>query len=483
MISLCLTPVVRDLFLKAGFVDNPDGKRKLHARPIPRVGGVAIAIAYLAALSSFYWAPLEHSFDLGKNWNSIAGIVTAGLVVFAIGLVDDLIGLRAWQKFLGQAIAACIAYFSGVQFNLGNFNVDFLSLPLTVIWLIACSNALNLIDGLDGLAAGSAMFSTATILVGGLLTNNLELALVTVPLLGALLGFLRYNFNPASVFLGDSGSLPMGFILGCYGILWSQKSATVLGITAPMFAMAVPMIDVGLSIVRRFLSGKPIFGADRGHIHHKLLDLGLTPRRAALAMYAVSAIFAVLTLLMHSFQNQFGGLIIVLFCVCAWVGVQHLGYVEFAKARQILFAGGFRQIIDIQSRLSRLERELSEAQTLDAYWQILSDRCADFGFVGLRLSLEEATLNHGNVDADPGVWQMRISLGARQYLNFYRPPVDEMRTTELSGFVTVVTKTLQEKREAIAAAAAAARSEGLAPVLTMHPVPVPVRARHAAGGR
>src|SRR5262249_46286320 len=153
------------------------------------------------------------------------------------------------------------------------------------------------------------------------------LAAATIPLVGALLGFLRYNFNPATVFLGNSGSLLIGFLLGSYGILWSQKSATILGMTAPLMALAIPLLDTLLSLVRRFLRRQPLFVGDRGQIHHRLLDRGLTPRRVALIFYALCGIAAVFSLTVAT--NQFEGLVLVVFCGAAWIGIQHLGYVEF----------------------------------------------------------------------------------------------------------------------------------------------------------
>ena len=156
-----------------------------------------------------------------------------------------------------------------------------MAVPLTILWLVGCSNAFNLIDGLDGLATGVGLFATATAFLSALLTGNIALAIVTAPLLGALLGFLPYNFSPASIFMGDCGSLTVGFLLGCFGVIWSQKSATLLGMTAPLIALAIPLLDTALAIARRFLRRQPVFGADRGHIHHRLLARGFTPRRVA----------------------------------------------------------------------------------------------------------------------------------------------------------------------------------------------------------
>jgi UDP-GlcNAc:undecaprenyl-phosphate GlcNAc-1-phosphate transferase len=210
------------------------------------------------------------------------------------------------------------------------------------LWLLACTNAFNLIDGLDGLAAGVGLFATITTLCAALIHGNLELALATAPLAGALIGFLRYNSNPASIFLGDCGSLSIGFLLGCYAVLWSQKSATLLGMTAPIIVLAVPMVDVVLSIIRRFLSQKAIFGADRGHIHHRLLDLGLTPRRAVLIVYCFCACAASVSLVQSTFHNHYSAFFVLLFCIGTCFAIANLGYTEFRVAGQLLLKAAFQ---------------------------------------------------------------------------------------------------------------------------------------------
>src|SRR5581483_11066131 len=165
--------------------------------------------------------------------------------------------------------------------------LDWVGIPLTVVWLLGCTTAITLIDGVDGLAAGGGQFATITTTAIALVQHNPQLAFATVPLAGALLAFLRYNFSRATVFLGDCGSLLIGFLLGCYGTVWSYKSATLVGMTAPLIVLAIPLLDTTLAVGRRLLLGKPVFGADRGHIHHRLLDRGLTPRGVAIALYMV----------------------------------------------------------------------------------------------------------------------------------------------------------------------------------------------------
>ena len=178
-----------------------------------------------------------------------------------LGLLDDLFHLRPWQKLFGELLAAGVAYGFGLHVEglAGYAAASWLSLPLTVLWLVLCTNAFNLIDGMDGLATGAGLFATLTIVLAAVLQTNTSLALAAVPLVGALLGFLRYNFNPATVFLGDSGSLLIGFLLGCFGVVWSLKTATIFGIVAPVMAMCVPLLDVVLSVARRFHKGAPRF--------------------------------------------------------------------------------------------------------------------------------------------------------------------------------------------------------------------------------
>ena len=179
---------------------------------------------------------------------------------------------------------------------------------------------------------GLGLFAAATTLIAALLQSNVPLALATAPLVGALLGFLRYNFNPATIFLGDSGSLFLGFLLGCYGVLWSQKSATILGMTAPLLVLFIPLLDTALVIVRRFLRRQPIFTGDRGHIHHKLLERGFARRRVA-PLYAASVVGAVCSIAIM--QAQFSVIVIVFFGLLLFIGVWCLGYAEFGIATRM----------------------------------------------------------------------------------------------------------------------------------------------------
>jgi UDP-GlcNAc:undecaprenyl-phosphate/decaprenyl-phosphate GlcNAc-1-phosphate transferase len=315
--------------------------------------------------------------------------------------------------------------------------------PLTMAWLLGCTNAFNLIDGIDGLAAGVGLFATLTTLIAALLGSNPALALATGLLAGALLGFLRYNFNPASVFLGDCGSLSIGFVLGCFGVIWSQKAATAVGMTAPLIALCIPILETVLSIVRRFLRGKPIFGADRRHIHHRLLDLGFSARTAALLMYGAAGIAAGCSLLINFADTRFGGAIILLFCAGAWIGVQHLGYGEFGAARHVIFGGVIPRVINAEVILKHLEAGLGAAVSADEKWQVLAATSRKMGFNQLDLTFEGRTWNEslGSVPAYK-CWQMQIPLNGLGTANFSIPINASVHPATLASFAAIVWRSL-----------------------------------------
>jgi UDP-GlcNAc:undecaprenyl-phosphate GlcNAc-1-phosphate transferase len=275
-----------------------------------------------------------------------------------------------------------------------------------------------------------------------LIDHNLQLALVTMPLAGCLAGFLRYNFNPASVFLGDCGSLLVGFLLGCYGLIWEQHSVTLVGLTAPLLAVSIPLLDTTLAVLRRFLRDRPIFAADRRHIHHMLLARGLTVRRTALLMYAVCGLVAALSLLVHTSRNQLGGLIILLFCVIAWVGIQHLGYTEFATARQLFLKGSLRRLIDSQSMLHEFEKELLATASFEDMWSVLTRAADKFEFSVVRLCIQGAIFEHRSGIVDLATeWEIRVPLGSDDYIHFGRRLTSESFPL-VNNFVKVIHRKL-----------------------------------------
>ncbi|HUD99495.1 MAG TPA: MraY family glycosyltransferase [Bryobacteraceae bacterium] len=449
VLSAMVTPISRNVALWLNLVDRPDGTRKLHRRPIPRVGGIAILLSMAAAYICLTFLPFTRAQAITAALASHWPFLVALAVVFATGFADDIAGLTPRQKLLGLAIAAGLVCVSGIQIHsLGPLHLPvWLAVPVTILWLAACATAFNLIDGLDGLATGVALIAATCMLVAASLAgpeSNYLLALALVPMAGALLGFLPYNFNPASIFLGDSGSLMIGFLLGCAGVLWSHKSVTVLDMTAPLMALAIPLLDAVLSVTRRFLRGRPIFAADRGHIHHRLLDLGFSSRQAAVLLYGACLLAGAFSL---AESRPSGGVwLIVLFCAVVWLGIQTLGYVEFGLAGRLMLSGAFRSSIDAQLNLRTVENSLRAAESLPECWTALCEACRLFGFTEARIRCADRMLQKqfGNRRSEEG-WNVRISLPGGDYINFTRPPDSEVLPMGVAPLLDLVGKVMAEK--------------------------------------
>jgi UDP-GlcNAc:undecaprenyl-phosphate GlcNAc-1-phosphate transferase len=451
--SLLLTPLVRNGMRRLGILDHPD-HRKVHPNAIPRVGGVAIFGACVLAQSCFLMLNSRVSPEFREALDLSARVAPAMLIVFATGLLDDLHGLVPWQKLTGQIAAALIVYLSGIQIRglAGRSLGDSWSLPLTVLWLVACTNAVNLIDGMDGLAAGIGLFATSTTLFAGLLHNNMGLAIVSALLVGSLLGFLRYNFNPATIFLGDCGSLLIGFLLGCFAVIWSQKAVTFLGMTAPLIVLSIPLVDTSMTIARRFLRQQSIFTPDRGHIHHRLLDRGLPPRRVALLLYAVCALCAVASLLMASRTADV--LVFILFCAMTWIAIRHLGYVEFGAAGHFLRDGVFQRMLNSQISLRTFEERLSKAPTLDRCWEIVWNWCRDLGFHRIEMSLAGRIFEWEDGVLPLNSWDLFVPLSGNDSIRLMRSFGGRAYDAILEDLTCMLWRTLRAKRSAFGQLAA-----------------------------
>lgn len=464
-LCLLLTPMVRNWAQRRGLFDSPAEDRKVHEHPVPRLGGVAIAVSYVLPFLLLSLAPVDGAVWLGSRLDLVLPIFPAVLVIFLVGLADDFWSLKPSAKIGGQLLASVLAVLGGLEVtSVGGYDLPGgLSVVVTIVWLIACTNAFNLIDGIDGLASGVGLFATVTILISGLLEDNTALAVATVPLAGALIGFLRYNFNPASIFLGDSGSFLIGFLLACFGVIWSQKSATLLGMTAPLMALALPLLDTGIAVVRRFLRREPIFGADRGHIHHRLLDRGLTPRMAALVLYGVCGLAASFSLLLQMSNQRYSGVIVVLFCATAWIGVQHLGYVEFGMARKILGQGSVRRVIHAELSLRDFEEKLRQSILPEDAWETIVSGAEEFGFSGVEACLggrrfcsieRSSAAAAANGTSVAGAWSesvastdwsLRIPISAEDYVELSRRANSESLASGVAPFADILQTALREK--------------------------------------
>jgi UDP-GlcNAc:undecaprenyl-phosphate GlcNAc-1-phosphate transferase len=372
--SLFLTPVIRRLCARLGWLDVPRDERRVHGQATPRLGGLAILTSVLLALSIL---PLVNNLVtqslLRDKWQMMAVFIPAVLVTL-FGVYDDLKGTDARLKFLALAAAGTIFYAMGGRIdNLSLPFLDSVHLPavfsylLTILWIIGVTNAFNLIDGIDGLAAGAGLFSSVVVLIVSLMLGHPHVTVVALVLSGALIGFLRYNFNPASIFLGDSGSLFIGFTLAAISLQGSQKASTAVAIAIPLMAFGLPIIDTGFSLVRRFLSGKPIFQGDKEHIHHMLLARGWSQRRAAFVLYAVCAALGLISLLFINETGRLTGLILLVVGSAVVLAVGRLRYheVDEVKASMKRNLGERRLRAANHLRIRRASRAMSKAATLN----------------------------------------------------------------------------------------------------------------------
>ena len=415
--ALVLTPIVRNLALRFGLVDTPND-RKQHVVPVPRLGGVAIFGAALISYSVLIVMGLsgvgivKSSIPLGlKMFPSV-------VLIFAIGLADDIFSLRARYKLFVQVAAAALVWSSGIRLESfgGHPFTAAASFTLTVLWIIACTNAVNLIDGVDGLATGAALFSTITMLIAGGLHGNMALVFAITPIAAALLGFLRFNFSPASIFLGDSGSLGIGFLLGCFGIVWSEKAPTLLAMSAPLLSLSVPLLDTGVSVVRRFLHRQPIFGADHSHIHHKLLSRGLTPRKVVLLLYVFCGMSAGTSLLLTELHPKYQSMIILFAGIITAISIEYLDYAEFKVAGKMLLNGKIRHLVAAEIDLDLFTKKLAIVADFDECWELILLHYKKFGFSQIELYGDQFRQDGD----DSGVWYVQIKFPSRGNIRLFR---------------------------------------------------------------
>jgi UDP-GlcNAc:undecaprenyl-phosphate/decaprenyl-phosphate GlcNAc-1-phosphate transferase len=292
VVVLWTTPDVRNIGLKSGQVDKP-GDRKVHQRPMVRLGGVSIFTGTMMALITVWWLGGFSNLPPEKEWQ-ILGVILGGLGFFLIGLADDLLSLSPFIRLVMQVIVAAGAWKAGVSIDfvtiptMGIVHLEWLSLPITVVWLVGMVNAINWIDGLDGLAAGVSGIAAVVMLVVALFMKQPAAALIAAALAGASLGFLRYNFNPAQIFMGDGGSYFMGFTLAAVSIVGLVKIPAFTAVLLPYLILAVPIFDMSAVILLRLRRGKSPFQADKRHLHHRLLSAGLSHRWAVLFIYSLT---------------------------------------------------------------------------------------------------------------------------------------------------------------------------------------------------
>jgi UDP-GlcNAc:undecaprenyl-phosphate GlcNAc-1-phosphate transferase len=397
--------------------------------------GYALVSATSLKISHALWASRGFALHL----------LGAALLVFGIGLLDDLARIEPWHKVVGQIIAASLAYRAGVHIQaIAGIDLGGWSLPFTVVWILVCSAAINLISDIDGLAAGFGLVATGTTFVVALLQNNLILAIATIPLAGSILGFLPYNFSPPTILLGESGSQLIGFMLGCYSILWSRRSGTVLGMSVPLLVLSIPLFDTVLVILRRFLLRQPFGAIDTSHIYHRLLNRGLTPRKVTLVLYMVSAIGAMASVLI--LNNQSPWLVIFIFYGATWIWVRDLGYVELNVAGRMFMEGAFRRQLHAEITLRSYEDRLKAASTPEEYWAVVEQGLNEFGFHEAQLSIADSIFEWHCSMPSFSFWEVSIPIGDFDCIRLSRTFGAGAHANGFAPFINLLRRSLTAKR-------------------------------------
>jgi UDP-GlcNAc:undecaprenyl-phosphate GlcNAc-1-phosphate transferase len=378
IVSAVLARLVRDVANARGWATAPESARHLHRRPVPRLGGIAIlgSVVLVVAITAVASSLLHLGYFFPSR--TFLGLLGPTLLIFGLGLADDFRPLSAYLKFGVQIVAAGWLFMNGcrithLQLLFGAKELGSVAaFLLTVFWVLLITNAFNLLDGLDGLAGGSALFSSLVVFVVSLVTGNTLTEVVTIALAGAIVGFLRYNFNPATIFLGDCGSLVIGFVLSAVSLASSEKASTAVAVAIPVVSFGLPILDTLMAVLRRFLNGKSLFSADDEHIHHKLLQRGLSHRQAVVVLYAVSACFALISLPLLSPQSGMIALVLSVVGLGVFFGLQHLGYNELHELRRMARrTWGQKTIIYNNLAIRRAEDELARAKTVNDIAHIL----------------------------------------------------------------------------------------------------------------
>ncbi|NLB17574.1 MAG: undecaprenyl/decaprenyl-phosphate alpha-N-acetylglucosaminyl 1-phosphate transferase [Syntrophomonadaceae bacterium] len=315
-------PLVSRLAFRIGAVDKPDA-RKVHDQPMPRLGGLGIFIAFVLAILV--------AVDIDR---SLTGILLGGSLIFLVGVLDDIYDLSPWVKLGAQICGALIAVYFGVRVHVmtnpfdGMLQLGAMSIPLTILWIIGVTNAVNLIDGLDGLAAGVCVIAAITVGIVAWQGDQIAVAFVCVLLAAAIGGFLPHNFHPARIFMGDSGSMFLGFVLSCLSIAGLAKGATLISLFVPVLILGIPVFDTLFAIVRRVNNQAPIFSPDKAHLHHRMIVMGLIHQGTVMAIYGISDMLGCAAVIMTNVTSPKAILILGLVMVLMVIGAGRIGIVS-----------------------------------------------------------------------------------------------------------------------------------------------------------
>jgi len=332
-ISLASTPLVKNLAYKIGAIDVPNDERRVHKKPIPRLGGLAIFYGFLISLLCFA-NPIDEQ---------MRGIIIGALIIVGVSIIDDVKQLRALVKLGAQLLAAVIAVMHNVRITAisvptflvesGVVQLGILSIPITIIWIVAITNAVNLIDGLDGLAVGVSSIASFSLFFIAILAGEENVAIISAALAGGCLGFFPYNFNPAKIFMGDTGSQFLGYMLSVICIQGLFKGYAIISFMVPFLILGLPIFDIVFAIIRRAWNHKPIMGADRGHLHHRLIDNGFTQKETVAILYFIATILGLSAVLVLE-QGAYVAALLLLVALSVAFGLYKLMRKRFNAKKQ-----------------------------------------------------------------------------------------------------------------------------------------------------
>jgi UDP-GlcNAc:undecaprenyl-phosphate/decaprenyl-phosphate GlcNAc-1-phosphate transferase len=388
MLAIITTPLVIRIARRLNIVDPPD-VRKVHSRPIPRIGGVAIFVSMMGLVLPVLFLPGAVGDTLRLMHPGITVVLCAAGLVFFLGLVDDIRGVRVRTKLVFQIAAAMAVCLANVRIesiavtNALRLELGWLSWPVTLIWIVGITNAVNLSDGLDGLAAGISAITCGVLAILAVHSDNVVMAVVCLALLGSLTGFLVFNFDPARVFMGDSGSLFLGFTIASASVLCVAKTETMVGLALPILALGIPIFDTLFSMLRRFLERRSMFAPDRSHFHHRLLALGFKQRHAVITAYIVTLLvtgLGMLMLLTRNAQTVIVFVCILLLLVLAFriVGSVRLSETMAALRQKYTIFNQKKQEIE---SFENIELYFRQARIFEQWWQAVCFAADRMGFV------------------------------------------------------------------------------------------------------
>jgi UDP-GlcNAc:undecaprenyl-phosphate GlcNAc-1-phosphate transferase len=424
-LCLLLTPLARAVAMRLRLVDHPDGGRKIHGQPTPMAGGTALLVSLFGGLVISLWTS-----DPARGWFAqhglfLSGLLLAGFVISAVGLLDDVRGLRARHKLLGQLIAVGIVMSCGLavhRIRLFNWHVELglMAVPFTAFWLLGTINSLNLLDGMDGLLSSVGFIISLAMAAVAIFGNQWAAACVAVALAGALLGFLRYNFPPASIFLGDSGSMLIGLIVGALALRGSLKGPATIALVAPVAMLAIPGFDTLAAIIRRKLTGRSIYAPDRGHLHHCLLARGFSTRRT-LAWISVSCLCtAAGALVSVAFGNELFALVTTVAVIGVYVVTRLFGFAELMLVKNCLAASMVSVLRPSPNgQAHEIEIRLQGSADWRVLWSRLTARASELDLKMIRLDVNAPAVYEGyhahwqcpqNGSEDTREWRAEIPL-------------------------------------------------------------------------